>query len=47
MDKLTAEQIEYVTDVMHGVIMDISYETGFIPEYDDILKSLDYALKSV
>ncbi len=44
--KLTNEQIEYVTDIMHGIIIDISNETGFVPEYDDILKCLDYALKS-
>ena len=44
--KLTNEQIEYVTDVMHGIIIDISNETGFVPEYDDILKCLDYALKA-
>ena len=45
--KLTDEQIEYVTDVMHGTIMDISNEIGFKPERDDIIKCLEYALKSL
>ena len=47
MNKLTEEQIEYVTDVMHGTIMDISNEIGFKPERDDIIKCLEYALKSL
>ena len=45
--KLTDEQIEYVTDVMHSTIMDISNEIGFKPEYSDIIKCLDYTLKSL
>ena len=44
--KLNDEQIEYVTDVMHSTIMDISNETGFKPEHEDIIKCLDYALQS-
>ena len=45
--KLNDEQLEYMTDVMHSTIMDISNEVGFIPEHDDILKCLDYALTSI
>ena len=45
--KLNDEQIEYVTEVMYSTIMDISNETGFIPEHEDIIKCLDYALKSL
>ncbi len=45
--KLNDEQIEYVTEVMYSTIMDISNETGFIPEHEDITKCLDYALKSL
>ena len=45
--KLNDEQIEYVTDVMHSTIMDISNETGFKPEHEDIIKCLNYALKSL
>ena len=45
--KLNDEQIEYVTDVMHSTIMDISNEIGFIPEHKDIIKCLNYALKSL
>ena len=47
MNKLTDEQIEYVTDVMHGTIMDISNEIGFKPARDDIIKCLEYDLKSL
>ena len=45
--KLNDEQIEYVTEVMYSTIMDISNETGFIPEREDIIKCIDYALKSL
>ena len=45
--KLNDEQLEYMTDVMHSTIMDISNEVGFIPEHDDIFKCLDYALTSI
>ena len=45
--KLTDEQIEYVTDVIHSTIMDISNEIGFKPEYEDIIKCADYALKTL
>ena len=42
--KLNDEQIEYVTWVMYLSLMDIHDETGFIPEHEDIIKCLDYAL---
>ena len=47
MSNLTPEQIEYVTDVMHGTIMDISDEIGFKPELDDMILCFNYALKSL
>jgi len=45
--KLTEEQSEYLTDVMHSTIMDISNEIGFKPEHSDIIKCLNYALQSL
>lgn len=45
--KLNDEQIEYATDVLHSTIMDISNEIGFKPEYEDIIKCLNYAMKSL
>ena len=45
--KLNDTQIEYATDVLHATIMDISNEIGFKPEYEDIVKCIDYALKSL
>jgi len=45
--KLNSEQIEYATDVLHSTIMDISNEIGFKPEHEDIVKCIDYALKSL
>ena len=44
---LNYEEIEYVTDVMHSTIMDISNEIGFKPKHEDIIKCIDYALKSL
>ncbi len=45
--KLNDYQIEYVTDVLNSTIMDISNEIGFKPEYEDIIKCLDYSFKSI
>ena len=45
--KLNDQQIEYATDVLHSTIMDISNEIGFKPEHDDIIKCINYALKSL
>ena len=45
--KLNDSQIEYTTDVLHGTLMDISNEIGFKPDYEDIIKCLEYALKSL
>ena len=45
--KLNDQQIEYATDVLHSTIMDISNEIGFKPDHDDIIKCIDYALKSL
>ena len=45
--KLNDEQVEYVTDVMYSTIMDISNEIGSKPEHSDIIKCLNYALKSL
>mgnify|MGYP003115031436 FL=1 len=47
MNKLNTEQVEYVTDVIHSTLMDISNEIGFKPEHDDIIKCLNYAMKSL
>ena len=45
--KLTDKQIEYVTEVIHLTILDISNEIGFKPEYEDIIKCVDYSLKTI
>ena len=46
--KLNDEQIENLTWVLYSAIMDFKQlKTGFIPEHDDILKCLGYALKSI
>jgi len=45
--KLNDSQIEYATDVLHGTLMDISNEIGFKPDYEDIIKCLEYALRSL
>ena len=47
MNKLNDEQLEYVTDVIYSTLMDISNEIGFKPNQDDIIKCLNYALKSL
>lgn len=47
MNKLNDEQVEYVTDVIHSTLMDISNELGFKPNHDDIIKCLNYAMKSL
>lgn len=47
MNKLNDEQVEYVTDVIHSTLMDISNEIGFKPNHDDIIKCLNYAMKSL
>jgi len=45
--KLTDKQIEYVTEVIHSTIMDISNEIGFKPDYEDIIKCTEYALRTI
>jgi len=46
--KLNDEQIENLTWVLYSAIMDFKQlNTGFIPEREDIIKCLDYALKSL
>tara|TARA_R100001443_G_scaffold112516_1_gene126077 strand:+ start:33 stop:182 length:150 start_codon:yes stop_codon:yes gene_type:complete len=46
--KLNAEQIENLTYSLYLNLMDFKHlNTGFIPNREDIIKCLDYALKSV
>jgi len=46
--KLTDEQIENLTHSIYCNLMDFKQlNTGFIPNREDIIKCLDYALKSV
>ena len=45
--KLNDYQIEYATDVLHRTLMDISNEVGFKPDYEDIIKCIEYALRSI
>ena len=45
--KLSDQEIEYATEVLHATIMDISNEVGFKPEHEDIIKCIDYALMSL
>ena len=43
--KLTNEQTENLTWVLYCTIKDFKQlNTGFTPEYEDIIKCLDYAL---
>ena len=46
--KLTDEQIENLTHSIYCNLMDFKQlNTGFIPNREDIIKRLDYALKSL
>ena len=46
--KLNSEQIENLTYSLYSNLMDFKQlNTGFIPDRDDIIKCLDYALKSL
>ena len=46
--KLNSEQIEYLTFSLYSNLMEFKQlNTGFIPDRDDIIKCLDYALKSL
>ena len=45
--KLSDEQIENLTYSLYSTLMEFKkLNTGFIPEYEDIIKCLDYAFKS-
>lgn len=45
--KLNDEQIENLTYSLYCTLMEFKkLNTGFIPEHEDIIKCLDYALKS-
>ena len=44
--KLNDSQTEYATNILHGTLKDISSELGFKPDYEDIIKCLEYALRS-
>ena len=47
VNKLNDEQIENLTYSLYSNLMEFKQlNTGFIPEYEDISKCLDYALKS-
>ena len=46
--KLNDEQIENLTNSLYINLMDFKQlNTGFIPEREDIIKCLDYALRSL
>ena len=46
--KLNDEQIENLTHSLYCNLMDFKLsDTGFIPEREDIIKCLDYAMKSL
>ena len=46
--KLNDEQIENLTYSLYTNLKDFKqFNTGFTPEYEDIIKCLDYALKSL
>ena len=46
--KLNDEQIENLTYSLYTNLMDFKqFNTGFTPEYEDIIKCLDYAMKSL
>jgi hypothetical protein len=48
MNKLNEEQIENLTYVLYSSLMDFKQlNTGFIPSYEDIIKCLNYAMKSL
>ena len=43
--KLSDEQIENLTYSLYSTLMEFKkLNTGFIPEYEDIIKCIDYAL---
>ena len=45
--KLSDEQIENLTYSLYSTLMEFKkLNTGFVPEYEDIIKCLDYALKT-
>ena len=47
-NKLNDEQIENLTYSLYSNLMDFKQlNTGFIPDREDIIKCLDYALKSM
>ena len=47
-NKLNDEQIENLTYSLYSNLMEFKQlNTGFIPDRDDIIKCLDYALKSL
>lgn len=46
--KLNDEQIENLTNSLYVNLMDFKQlNTGFIPDREDIIKCLDYALESL
>ena len=46
--KLNDEQIENLTYSLYSNLMDFKqFNTGFIPEREDIIKCLDYALEDL
>ena len=48
VNKLNDEQIENLTYSLYSNLMEFKQlNTGFIPDKDDIIKCLDYALKSL
>ncbi len=48
VNKLNDEQIENLTYSLYSNLMEFKQlNTGFIPDRDDIIKCLDYALKSL
>ena len=46
--KLTDEQTENLSYSLYCTLMEFKkLNTGFIPEYEDIIKCVDYALRTI
>ena len=46
--KLTDKQTENLTYSLYSTLMEFKQlNTGFIPEYEDIIKCVDYALRDI